>query len=89
MPTPATAPPRVMVFSCGTTAGITPRARQARGQRLVGDHALGIDPARRRIDREHLAEIAHVQAPARRAGAVAKEVRRFLGERRPAAAALR
>src|SRR5262245_28916502 len=30
MPTPATAPPRVMVFSCGTTVGITPCARQAR-----------------------------------------------------------
>src|SRR6267143_399289 len=29
MPTPATAPPRVMVFSCGTTAGITPCARQS------------------------------------------------------------
>src|SRR3954469_22678964 len=29
MPTPASAPPRVMVFSCGTTAGITPRARHA------------------------------------------------------------
>src|SRR5438309_7347785 len=29
MPTPATAPPRVMVFSCGTTAGITPCARHS------------------------------------------------------------
>src|SRR5688572_27209916 len=29
IPTPATAPPRVMVLSCGTTAGITPCARQA------------------------------------------------------------
>src|SRR6185436_8309205 len=29
MPTPATAPPSVMVLSCGTTAGITPRARHA------------------------------------------------------------
>ncbi len=26
MPTPATAPPSVMVFSCGTTAGIVPHA---------------------------------------------------------------
>src|SRR5712692_7300413 len=30
MPTPATAPPRVMVFSCGTTVGITPWARHSR-----------------------------------------------------------
>src|SRR3954468_14594455 len=29
MPTPATAPPKVMVLSCGTTAGMTPRARHA------------------------------------------------------------
>src|SRR6266851_239486 len=29
MPTPATAPPRVMVLSCGTTAGITPCARHS------------------------------------------------------------
>ena len=48
MPTPATAPPSVMVFSCGTTAGITPCSRQASRQRLVRDHAFGIDPTRRR-----------------------------------------
>src|SRR5215213_6837798 len=30
MPTPATAPPSVMVLSCGTTAGIAPFSRQAR-----------------------------------------------------------
>src|SRR5581483_2176774 len=30
MPTPATAPPSVMVFNCGTTAGMTPRARHSR-----------------------------------------------------------
>src|SRR3989475_2336598 len=29
MPTPATAPPRVMVFNCGPTAGITPCARHS------------------------------------------------------------
>jgi hypothetical protein len=29
MPTPATAPPSVIVFSCGTTAGMTPCGRQA------------------------------------------------------------
>src|SRR4051812_1624437 len=29
IPTPASAPPSVMVLSCGTTAGMTPRARQA------------------------------------------------------------
>src|SRR5688572_26374014 len=30
MPTPATAPPSVMVLSCGTTAGMTPCARHSR-----------------------------------------------------------
>src|SRR5688572_8937976 len=36
MPTPATAPPRVMVFSCGTTAGITPCARHSRVRSSYG-----------------------------------------------------
>src|SRR5690242_2050309 len=36
MPTPATAPPSVMVFSCGTTAGMTPCARQAAARASYG-----------------------------------------------------
>src|SRR5258706_952221 len=34
MPTPATAPPSVMVLSCGTTAGMTPCARHSRARSL-------------------------------------------------------
>ena len=47
MPTPATAPPSVMVFSCGTTAGMTPCARQRAVEVLVRDHAFGLDRALR------------------------------------------
>src|SRR5262245_28382988 len=36
MPTPATAPPSVMVLSCGTTVGITPRARHSRARSSYG-----------------------------------------------------
>src|SRR5678816_2844597 len=36
MPTPATAPPRVMVFNCGTTVGMTPCARHSRTRSSYG-----------------------------------------------------
>ena len=49
-------------------------------QVLVADHALGVDPARGRVDLQHLVEAAHVEPPARDAFAVAEEIRRFLGE---------
>ena len=35
MPTPATAPPSVIDFSCGTTAGIAPVRKRRVGQILV------------------------------------------------------
>jgi hypothetical protein len=45
-----------------------------RDQSLVGHHALGFDPARLRIDREHVAESADVEPAARLRRPVAEEI---------------
>ena len=46
MPSPVTAPPRVIVRSCGTTSGISPWARVASTRSLVGAHALDVGGVR-------------------------------------------
>ena len=67
MPSPVTAPPRVMVFSCGTTSGIRPCGKVAATRCLVGAHALHVGGAGDRVDRDHPVQTGHVQArrPAR------------------------
>jgi hypothetical protein len=46
----------------------------SRGERLVGDHALGLDPARLRIDAQDVVKGADVEATPGSAGAIAEEV---------------
>ena len=49
-------------------------------QVLVRDHALGVDPAGLRVDREHLVEAAHVEPAPGDGLPIAKQVRCFLRE---------
>ena len=67
MPSPATAPPSVIVFSCGTTSGISPCGEGRVDEPLVGHHALHVGGPGVRVDREHVVERAHVQPPGGRA----------------------
>ncbi len=64
MPTPATAPPSVIDFSCGTTAGIAPCASVASASADVGDHAFGLDDAGGGVDPDHVVEVTRGRSAA-------------------------
>ena len=51
MPNPATAPPSVMVFNCGTTSGDRPYGQSGGHQIFVGAHAGHVGGACVRVNR--------------------------------------
>ena len=62
MPSPATAPPRVIVLSCGTTSGIRPCGERGVDQVLVRGHACDVRGARDRVDGDHARQAGGVQS---------------------------
>ena len=64
MPRPVTAPPSVIVLSCGTTSGIRPYGSVGVDQVLVGGHAEDVGGARVDVDRHHAVEAGDVEAGA-------------------------
>ena len=85
MPTPAAAPPSVIVLSCGTTAGITPCGSVAATSASYGVMPSASTAACARVDLEHVVErAARRGAGARRA---ARSRNRFDVSLRKAAAA--
>ena len=61
MPRPVTAPPRVIVLSCGTTYGIKPTRQGLGDQVLVGAHALHVGGQRIDVDLDDAVEPADVE----------------------------
>ncbi len=59
MPTPAMAPPMVMLLSWWTTQGAVRQSRV--GQRRVGGHAFHLDPALAGVHGQHFVEIPDVE----------------------------
>ena len=80
MPTPAAAPPSVMVFSCGTTARHHCEGQRRVDQRFERDQPFGIDPAARGVDGQHVVERTQVEAPLDASRAVTKQIGRLFGQ---------
>ncbi len=62
MPSPVTAPPRVIVLSCGTTSGAQPVGERGGDQVLVRAHAGDVGGAGVGVDRDDARQPRGVQA---------------------------